>query len=150
MRIVEESVVAKRGMVEHLLEMHADELATHRHIMTVSPDWAKYEAMEQANMVMGLFAYDDAVGRLAGYSVTFVCNHLHYSDLLYAQNDVLYVHPHYRKSRVGLDLIARTEDLARARGVRFMLWHAKPDTALDKLLPRLGYDVQDVIYSKEI
>jgi hypothetical protein len=31
-----------------------------------------------------------------------------------------------------------------------MLWHAKDQTSLAKIMPRMGYVVQDIIYSKEI
>jgi GNAT superfamily N-acetyltransferase len=65
-------------------------------------------------------------------------------------NDVLYVHPDYRKSRLGLSLIKATESLAKSKGAQVVLWHAKPNTSLDTLMPRLGYGVQDIIYLKEI
>lgn len=148
MRIVEESVVEKRGVIEPLLLLHADELATHKHLMVVAPDWDRYAAMEETGRMFGLFAYEGPV--VVGYSVNFVLPHLHYSDLVYGQNDVLFLHPDYREGGVGLALIRRTEEVAKARGARLFCWHAKPDTALDLLLPRIGYGVQDVIYSREL
>jgi hypothetical protein len=29
-----------------------------------------------------------------------------------------------------------------------MLWHAKPRTTLDRMLPRMGYRTQDIVYSQ--
>ena len=47
-------------------------------------------------------------------------------------------------------LIKETERMAKERGVQLMLWHAKPNTALEKMMPRLGYGVQDIIFSIQI
>ena len=148
MHIVEESVTAKRGIVEPLLEAHVRELTTHPHIMVLDPDWERYEAMEQAGVLLGLFAY---VGNeLVGYSVNVVVPHMHYRGLTYCQNDVLYLRPDYRDIGCGTALIRATEEAAKVRGARFIVWHAKPSTPLDKLLPRLGYGVQDVIHGREV
>lgn len=148
MHIVEESVVSKRGTIEPLLLLHAQELATHPHIMQVAPDWERYAAMEAADVLMGLFMYEDT--HLIGYSVNFVVRHMHYSGLVYCQNDVLFLHPAYREGGFGAFLIRETEARAKARGAGFIVWHAKPNTPLDKLLPRMGYAVQDVIHSREL
>lgn len=64
------------------------------------------------------------------------------------QNDLLFVAEEHRKTRVGLDLIRETEKQAFARGAEMMLWHAKENTSLSILMPKLGYSVQDIIYSK--
>ena len=42
------------------------------------------------------------------------------------------------------------QDHARSEGCKLMLWHAKENTALAKLLPKLKYGVQEIMYSKEI
>ena len=31
-----------------------------------------------------------------------------------------------------------------------LIWHAKKDSTLDALMPKLGYRIQDVLYSKEL
>ena len=85
-----------------------------------------------------------------GYSINFIGPHMHYSNLRYAHNDALFVKAGHRGGTLGLRLMRETERLAREQGARMMMWHAKPDTALHKLLPRLGYAVQDIAFSKEI
>jgi GNAT superfamily N-acetyltransferase len=85
-----------------------------------------------------------------GYSVSFVGPHIHYADLVVANNDVLFLREDLRPSSIGLRLLKETERAARANGARLMLWHAKEHTALAKIMPRMGYGVQDIIYSKEI
>ena len=43
-----------------------------------------------------------------------------------------------------------TEEHAKSLGCKLMLWHAKEDTTLCALLPRLKYGVQDIVFSKEL
>lgn len=147
-RIVEGSVSDKWQQVQILLREHVDELATHKHLMVLNPDVDRYEAMEEAGVLFALFAYDG--DDIVGYSVNFVARNLHYSDLVYAQNDVLFVRQTHRNGRLGLQLIHETERVAKRHGARFIVWHAKPNTALNDLLPRLGYGVQDIMHSKEL
>ena len=52
--------------------------------------------------------------------------------------------------RLGLRLIKVTEDHAKSEGCKLMLWHAKQDTTLAQMLPRLRYGVQDIVFSKEL
>lgn len=147
-RIVEGSVLAHAEQLMPLLADHVQELATRKDLMVLAPDWAKYRNLEEAGLLLMLYVWADE--ELIGYSCNFVGQHLHYSGLRYCHNDVLYLAPAWRESEVGLALIRETEARAKARGALLVSWHAKPGTALDKLLPRLGYDVQDVIHMKEL
>ena len=72
------------------------------------------------------------------------------ADLRIAQNDILFVKKELRGGRLGLRLLKATEDYAKSEGCKLMLWHAKENTALAKLLPKLKYGVQEIMYSKEI
>ena len=147
-RITTGGVFDHRDLLQPLLEEHVAELATYPELMSLSPDWSRYESAEGLDMLHTLYAW---VGdELVGYSCTFVTPHLHYSALRYASNDVLFVSKAHRASRVGLQLINATEALVQKAGARLMLWHAKPGTPLDTLLHRRRYKVQDLIYSREL
>ena len=87
---------------------------------------------------------------LIAYSMNLMMHHLHYADLRVCQNDVLFIKKEFRGGRLGLRLIKVTEDHARSEGCKLMLWHGKEDTALAKLLPKLKYGVQEIMYSREI
>ena len=117
-------------------------------------DWARQRvsgAPAARDLELPLFALSAYVGdRLIGYSVNFLMRHLHYADLVYAQNDLLFIDKDYRASRAGLALIRATEAHAKAKGAQMLIWHAKPGTALEALLPRMGYGVQDIMFSKEV
>lgn len=131
-----------------LLTEHWEEVAKNKQLMVLKPDDESYRRIEAEGKLLILGAYRD--GKMVGYSANFVHRHLHYADLIICQNDVLFLHKEHRSSLFGLQLIRSTERMAKARGAQMMLWHAKQDTALDKLMPRLNYGVQDIIYSKEL
>lgn len=116
--------------------------------MVLDPDEEQYDRLDAAGVLVKLGAFCD--GELVGYSITIVTRHLHYRGLVYGQNDVLYVVPEHRKSRVGLSLIRKTEAACAARGARLVSWHAKEGTSLHALLPRLGYSVHETIFAREV
>lgn len=131
-----------------LFRSHYEEIARNKGVMVLNPHWQRYEQAEAAGMLFALAAW---VGtELVGYAITIVDKHLHYSALTYAQNDVIYVAKPHRRGSLGASLIHATEAEATRRGAKLMLWHAKQGTALEALLPRLGYGVQDIIFSREI
>lgn len=129
-----------------LLKEHYEEVALNKSVMKLSPDWTKYYALEQSNMLLclGAFMGDECVG----YSINFLLKHLHYKNLFYMQNDLLFVAKEHRKSKVGLLLIQETEIQAKENGAEMMLWHAKEHTKLNYIMQRMKYSVQDIIYSK--
>lgn len=151
-----------------LFKAHYDEIARNKRVMQLRPDWQRYLALEEAGTLLCLGAFigvgtheptcdpdEDcscgaAPGVLVGYSVTFIAKHLHYSGLTYAQNDVLFVSQEHRKSRVGLELIYATEQAASAAGARLITWHAKQNTALERVLQHLHYGVHEVVFAKEL
>jgi len=138
-------------MLEHATELfaeHYEEIALNKQVMQLKPDAEKYLEIEAKGSLFILAAYAD--NELVGYSVNFTTNHMHYSDLIVASNDLLFISKQHRKGKVGLKLIRATESKAKSVGAKLMLWHAKPDTALVGLLPRLGYGVQDIIFSTEV
>ena len=129
-----------------LLEAHREELTTNKGLMILKPDISTYEMLESKNALLSLGAFDG--DEIVGYSVNIMAHNLHYSDLMMCQSDVLYVREDKRQGPAGLKLMRETERLAKERGAQMMLWHAKPDTNLNALLPHLNYSVQETIYTK--
>lgn len=127
-----------------LLVEHREELATDKALMVLKPDFEKYYAMDDFGALLVIGAYRG--GELIGYSVNIISQNLHYADLRQCQNDVLFLTKDERKGSAGLRLIRKTQEMARLEGAKIMLWHAKPETNLDQLMPRMGGAVQDVIW----
>jgi predicted GNAT superfamily acetyltransferase len=131
-----------------LFSEHWEEIALNKQVMVLKPDEGKYRAAEANGMLLILAAFEGE--KVVGYSVNVVTNHLHYADLITCSNDLLFVTEGKRNGRLGLQLIRATEKEAKQRGARLMLWHAKPGTPLEKMMPRLSYGVQDIIFSIQI
>jgi GNAT superfamily N-acetyltransferase len=127
-----------------LLEEHYAELATVPDIMLLKPDVERYQTLEANNSIFAIGMFDKE--ELVGYSVNIVCTNLHYGDLLMCQNDLLFVRKSHRRGMTGMRLITATERAAKDRGVKMMLWHAKPGTTLDRMLPKLGYEPFETIH----
>ena len=135
-------------VAEPLFKPHYDEIARNKQVMKLKPNWPLYEALDRTGWLFVYIAMQDNV--CIGYSMNVMMHHLHYADLRIAQNDILFVKKEFRGGRLGLRLLKATEDHARSEGCKLMLWHAKENTALAKLLPKLKYGVQEIMYSKEI
>ncbi len=132
--------------MRELLKLHVDELTSHKDIMVLNPNLEAYMFLEESGNSYSYFVYDD--DKIIGYSINLISNHLHYADLLYANNDVLFLHKDYRNSKIGKELITKSEEEAKRRGAKLYLLHSKPNTALGSILPNLGYEIQDIIHSK--
>ena len=135
-------------LMSELLVEHWQESAKNKTLMVLNPDVEKYAELEKQGALLSLFAYAD--GELVGYSLNFLQPHIHYADLLCSYNDVLFIKKGYRESPLGLKLIRKTEEASQKCGAELMLWHAKEGTTLDKLLPRMGCRVQEIMYCKEL
>ena len=136
------------GKTDSLFQEHYEEVARNKGIMKLKPNWPQYYAVEKAGALFLHVATQD--DEIIGYSINFVANHFHYADLRYCQNDVLFIKKEFRGGRLGLRLMKATEKHAKSLGCKLMLWHCKPNTPLNEIMPRLKYGVQDVVYSKEI
>ena len=135
-------------VADPLFEEHYEEIARNKQVMKLKPNWPSYHAVDKIGWLFIYLAMQNDV--CIGYSMNIMMHHLHYADLKVCQNDVLFVKKEFRGGRLGLRLLKVTEDHARSEGCKLMLWHAKENTALAKLLPKLKYGVQEIMYSKEI
>lgn len=143
-----ESVTDNMNIVGDLLELHWEEVAQNKSLMVLKPDYEKYRQIEAMGKMFGVFAYYE--GSIVGYSVNIIDTHLHYSDLISCSNDVLFLDPVFRDTPLGLRLKKATEVEAKARGARLMLWHAKENSPFAAILAKQKYNVQDIIYSKQL
>ena len=144
--IREGSFIKEYEVLSDLFVDHWDESAKNKELMLLKPDKAKYKYLEDQGVLFCLFAYKNEV--IVGYSVNILNTHLHYSDLHFAQNDIIFVHPDYRNSPLGIKIIKETEKAVKAKGIPLMIWHAKKDSPLDAILPRLGCTHHENIYTK--
>jgi len=134
--------------VQPLLDAHYLELAKNRERVKLDPDWTRYAEMERAGTMLLFTARKDQ--RLIGYAAFFACPHPHYRDLMLVSNDLLFLDAEHRVGRTGVRLIKFCEEQVRAQysGEVCITWHAKEQTTLAAILPRMSYGVQDIVFSK--
>jgi len=107
-----------------------------------------YEWSSENGNVRFHIARDD--GKVVGYTVTFIGNHPHYQDKVFATNDVLYITPDYRKTSVAKDLIEFVEKDMKDTGVDVMSFHTKCDNPCRKLMESVGFKEDEIQYFKYI
>lgn len=149
-----------RGKARELWVAHYREIATNPKVMKLNPDWKRYYELELRDELACLGARQS--GELVGYSVNIITRHLHYCEMTYMQNDVLFLAEDHRKGGVGAMLIDATIERARSLECQMITFHAKPGTALCRMLSGgrlnitevkgpddpLGFQVQDIVFSK--
>lgn len=130
-----------------LLERHWREIARYQDI-PLDPDEDRYLGLEEAGI---LRCYTCRVGEeLVGYGIYVVQANAHYKGSLQAHQDVLFLAPEYRKSRIGVGLIRFADDELRAEGVQCVYQHVKEAHNFGPLLERLGYELVDHIYGRRL
>jgi predicted GNAT superfamily acetyltransferase len=130
-----------------LIEANREELTTNKDLLVLNPNVDTYCLLEDKGALLSIGAFDGD-DEIVGYSVNILSPNLHYRDVQICQNDVLYVRKDKRQGTTGLKLMRETERLAKERGAQMLIWHAKPATNLNALLPHLNYSVQETIYTK--
>lgn len=131
-----------------LLEKHYLEIAHYQDI-ALKPDWDTYRKIEEANLLR-CFTVRDDLDVLIGYCFFFIKKNIHYSDSLQASQDVLFLHPDYRKNHIGSKFLEWCDDQLRDEGIQVVYHHVKEAHNFGKLLERLDYKLVDLIYSRRL
>lgn len=131
-----------------ILEAHRQEISKYKD-MPLSIDMDAYLQLQSMDKLVAHVARDED-GKIVGYGCYFIVTNPHYSDFLYAHQDVFYVVKDKRGSRIAYNLIKRSEKDLKERGVAVIVHHAKPSNNFGELLTRLGYDVSEIMYHKRI
>lgn len=128
--------------------LHWQEIALDKDTIFLEPDVDSFIEMEQRGALQIVTARDD--GRLIGYHVTIVRNHLHYKSSLSGYVDMYFVHPDYRKGRTGLNLFKFAEKKLSERGCQRVFTGTKLHKDMGKLLEYLGHRETERLYVKSI
>lgn len=163
-----EDVVDVKTDILYLLDLHYEELCARKDVIKLAPNFDQYQALEDAGKLMVYTARD--AGQLVGYSVWFIDCHIHYQHQLFANNDIIFLHPSYRNKTtawtvtrsylrrlfglkkktkgVGEQLIDYSETQLRLIGVTKAIWHVKFKLNWSPILFRRGYSREDFTMSK--
>ncbi len=129
-----------------LLRLHWEEIAPYKELLALNPDLDMYKTLDVQGKLVVITAR--AAGALVGYIVLIITAHHHYSHVLMATEDIHFLHPAYRKGLAGLRLIRAGEAEMKRRRVQLIALRTKVASDHGLLMRRLGYDAQDVVYTK--
>jgi len=128
-----------------LFKEHYEEIAERTDVIELDPDLDRYKTLENAKILEVHTARDD--GKLVGYSLWMVVNHLHYKKSVTASSDILYIHPDYRKGLLGYRFLKWTTEEIKKRSPQRILFHMKPFLDYGHLVERLGGHYFEKTYS---
>lgn len=131
---------------EKLWPVHHAEVALDQEMIPLDVDKERYEALDAAGHLHIVTARDDE-GRLQGYHLSVVSNHLHYRTTLHAVLDVFWLHPAHRRGLAGYRLFRVVRDTLRARGVVKHVQGCKRHLDVSPLFARLGYTEIERVWS---
>jgi len=133
LKIQIETLADVRDECEDLIAEHWREIAVWQDI-PLDPEWPMYEALEKSQRLF-IYTVRTDNGKLVGYAVFLLRNHLHYKKHIWALNDIVFVHPDYRDGRIGRRLVQFWEHDLKARGVHVVHVNVKiGHPALDLVL----------------
>lgn len=144
----QEFLVQVENEARPLLEEHWQEIALNKEKIRLNPDWERYHCLEDEGLLKIFTAREE--GKLVGYFVVVASKGLHYKDHVFAVNDIIYLHPDYRKGRTGIKLIQFAEKCLQQDGVSVLTINTKVHRPFDKLMEFLGFGLIERVYSKYI
>jgi hypothetical protein len=128
-----------------LFKNHYDEIAERTDVIELDPNMEQYDVLFKKDMLEIHTIRDD--GKLIGYSLWFITNHIHYKKSITASSDVLYISPNYRKGMLGYKFIKWTTEEIKKRNPQRIIFHVKPFLDYGRLLERIGGNFFEKIYS---
>lgn len=134
--------------IQPLIFAHWEEIASCKDKIKLNPDFNMYKILNDAG-VLRIFTVRD-VGRLVGYFIVICQPHLHYSDHVYAMNDIIYIDPEYRGTTIAFKLLRSVEKRLKKDGVSVLMINMKVHAPFDRLLEKLQFSNTERVYSKYI
>lgn len=112
----------------------------------LDPDFAVYEQLDLAGRLRIYTVVQG--GKLAGYQIFIVTEHPHSRDWISATQDVLYLKPEFRKGFTGYKFIKWCTKQLQEEGINVVHQVVPYKMNMGRLFWRLGYELEDVCYSK--
>ena len=131
---------------DELFYKHWEEIALNKDKIKLNPDWSFYETVYNSGNLGVYTVRKDA--KLVGYFFVVASSHPHYKDHIFANNDIVYIDPDYRKGLVGFKLIKFVEEDLKKMGVSVLTVSTTVHKPFDAVLERLGFENTERLYSK--
>lgn len=142
------------ALIEEMLPLwqaHYDEVAHFKDI-PLDPNLAVYAGIA-ANGNLRIFTarqWSESGINLVGYQVFFLNANPHYKTSFQAVQDILFLDESVRKGMTGYRFIKWCDAQLKAGGVQVAIQHVKAKHDFGRILERLGYGLQDLIYTRRL
>lgn len=128
-----------------LFEKHYNEISHFKNIpLSIHED--AYLALDKSDGFKVFTARKN--GTLIGYNVYFIHNSLHYKESIQAVQDAVFIDPDHRG--FGKDFLLYCENELKNIGVHVIYNHIKASYNIGPMLEKLGYELVDLVYGKQI
>lgn len=134
--------------LEDLARQDWEEMYHDKDNFPFNPDWELYQKLEDAGIFLIFTVRSDE--QIVGYFSVIVGPSLHSKGNLVISNDVIYLHPDYRKGGIGIGLFKFVEKCLKEDGHNHLHILASEKYNIDKLLTRLGYKKIESKYEKRL
>ena len=129
------------------LEIHREELQSFKD-MQLNPHWDNYKLLQEVGKLVWIVAREDGI--IVGYSLFIVDFNMHYKDFLFAIEDIFYVVPGKRGSRIAVKLVKASEEILGGLKVDVITHHAKFTNRFAPFLEKLGYSKTETMLAKRL
>jgi len=133
--------------LQELFPLHYEELCVTKDY-PLSPNYEQYKRLAECGMLKCVIVTHDE--KVIGYVLFLVHKHLHYSTCMTAFEDIYWLHPEYRKGRIGIRMFQYAEKMLKAFGVNRIVMHTKVHQDHSRLFEYLGYKWTDKLFTKLI
>ena len=146
MKFQQETLASSLEESKPLLQKHWDEIAHYKDI-PLNPDYELYFKLEAAG-VLKCYSVRDGNARMIGYAVYLIQHNPHYKQSLVAKQDIVFIDPACRGQ--GMLFIQWCDQQLKELGVQIVTHHVKAAHNFGRGLERMGYELQDLIYTKRL
>lgn len=140
-----EAFTSIKKEIQPLIVQHYEEIALNKEKIKLNPDWKEYARLDAVGALRCFTARNDE--ELIGYFVVIVSKSLHYSDHLFAHNDVIFLNKKARQGTTGFKLLKFATEQIKDEGVSLMIVNTKIHQPFDVLLDRLEYNHTENLYT---
>ena len=131
-----------------LLVEHWKEIGTlDKNTIKLKPNWAWYKTLSDGGFLHVTTVRKDA--ELIGYCVCVIVPHIHYMDIMVAENDILFLKKEYRKGFIGYKLLRYTISKLKKK-VQLIIIGTKVKYNFGSILTKLGFELTEYKFTMEI
>lgn len=144
----QESLVTVMSEIDELARLEWEEVQHDTDEKCLEPDWELFLILEDRGYLKIFTAR--SCGKLVGYFFATINPDLHSKGNFFVGNDAIFLHPNYRKGRVGIKLFQFTEKCLAEDGYDRLYVTTTEKNKIDRLMSYMGYKKVETRFLKKI